>query len=97
MCSDEFHEHAAECVGNVHDQPILVAAEVEDHAVVADEIDSRAELPLDIVRIAPPTFARQREPSADRPLGLRVALPELLQCSAGDHLHEEEISMSPNW
>jgi hypothetical protein len=35
------------------DQPIFVAAEIEDHAVVADEIDSRAELTLDIVRAAP--------------------------------------------
>jgi hypothetical protein len=78
-------------------QPIFVAAEVKDHAVIADEIDSRAELPLDIVRIAPARLARQCEPRADRPLRLRMALPEFLQGSASDHLHRCEISMSPNW
>jgi len=97
MGADEFHQRAAECVRHMDDQPIFVAAEVEDHAVVADEIDGRAELPLDIVRTAPARLARQREPRADRPLGLRMALPEFLQGSAGDHLHRGEISMSPNW
>jgi hypothetical protein len=97
MCADEFHQHSAERIGHVDDQSKFVAAEVEDHAVIADEVDRRAELSLDIVGIAPPGLARQREPRADRPLGLRMALPEVLQGSAGDHLHRAEFSMSPYW
>jgi hypothetical protein len=97
MRPDEFHQHAAECVRHMDDQTVLVAAEVEDHAIVADEIDRGAELPLYGTGIAPTSLARQCEPCADRSFGLRVALPELFQCPAGDHLHGILISMSPVW
>jgi hypothetical protein len=97
MRPDEFHQHATECVRHVDDQPVLVAAEVEDHAVVADEIDRGAELPFDGIGVAPASLARQRKPCTDRPFGLRMALPELLQRPAGDHLHGNRISMSPIW
>jgi hypothetical protein len=33
----------------VNDQSVPVAAEIDDHAVVADEIDAPAELPFDVV------------------------------------------------
>ena len=39
MRAHEFHQHPAEPVGHVHDQPVLVAAKIEDHAVVADEVE----------------------------------------------------------
>jgi hypothetical protein len=95
--ADEFHQDAAERVRHMHDQPVLVASEVEDRPVVADEIDRSAELPLVLARIAPARPADRREPDADRNLGLRVALPERAQRSASDHLHQRQISMSPIW
>ena len=91
MGADEFHQNAAEGIRHVNDQPVLVAAEAEDHAIVADEIDHRAELPLHLGGAAPPRLACDGEPDADRPFGLAVALPELLQCPAGDHLHAGNI------
>ena len=92
MRSDEFHQRAAEGVRDVHDQPIFVAAEVEDHAVVADEINRGPELPFHIVGIAPAAFARHGEPGANRPFGLRVALPEFLEGAPGDHLHVRRLA-----
>jgi hypothetical protein len=97
MGPDEFHQHAAERVRDVDHEPVLVAAEVEYHAVIADEIDAGAVLGLDVVRRLPARPAREREPHADRPFGLRVTLPELAQGPAGDHLHVGKCSMSPYW
>jgi hypothetical protein len=53
MGSNELHEHAAEPVRHVDDQSVLVAAEIEDHAVVANEIDGSTELPFDLVWALP--------------------------------------------
>ena len=46
MVADKLHEKTAECEGHVDDQPILVAAEIEDHPIVAHEIDGGPELAL---------------------------------------------------
>jgi hypothetical protein len=50
--ADELHEHAAESIRHVNDQPVFVPAEIEDHSVVANEIDGVAELPLYLSRVA---------------------------------------------
>jgi hypothetical protein len=52
MSADELHEHAAESIRHVNDQPVFVPAEIEDHSVVANEIDGVAELPLYPSRVA---------------------------------------------
>jgi hypothetical protein len=90
MGPDEFDQHAAERVRDMRDQPILVAAEIEDHAVVADEINGRAELALDVRWTGPAGLRHHRKPSARRSLGGRVSLPELLQRPARDHLHAKQ-------
>jgi hypothetical protein len=87
VSSDEFHEKPAESVRQVSNKPILVSTEVEDHAVVADKVNGTAELPFDVVWTLPSCLAGNRKPDADRPLGLRVTVPEFLQGPAGDHLH----------
>jgi hypothetical protein len=87
MGSNEFHEQAAEPVRRVHDQSVLVTAEVEDHAIATDEIDASAELTFDLVWALPARLTGDGEPDADRCLGLRVTLPEFLQRPAGNHLH----------
>src|SRR5712691_3214937 len=97
MGSHEFDQHAAKSVRDVNDQPILVTAEIEDTAVVPDEIDCRTELTFDIVRASPARLRDHRVPRPRRTFRLRVPLPELLERSAGDHLHSVRNSMSPNW
>jgi len=71
----------------VHDQPILIPAEIKDDAVVGNEIDGRAELSLHIDRATPLRLSRRSEPKTDRPFGLRVTLPKLFQRPTSDHLH----------
>jgi hypothetical protein len=73
----------------VDDQPVFVAAEVEDDPVVADEVGRSAELPLDVVRISPAAFACHGEPSPNMALGLRVTFPELLQRPFGDNRDQQ--------
>jgi hypothetical protein len=85
--SDEFHQDAAECVGHVNDQPIFVAAKVEDDAVVGNEIDSRTEFSLNVCGPLPSRPVDRSEPGTNRSFGLQVTLPERLQGAARDHLH----------
>ncbi len=47
MVADKLHEKTAECEGHMDDQPIFVAAEIEDHPIVAHEIDGVITLTLD--------------------------------------------------
>jgi len=58
MSADELHKHAAESIRHVDDQPIFVAAEIEDHSVVAHEIDGVAELLFYLGRIGPTCLSR---------------------------------------
>src|SRR5882724_10833170 len=76
----------------MNNQPILVAAEIENNAVVTDEIDSRTERALDIARTSPARLCDHRIPCARRTFRLLVPLPELLERSAGDHLHAGRIA-----
>src|SRR5439155_19313167 len=91
MGTYELHEHAPERKRYVDDQPVFVAAEIEDDPVIAHEIDGTAELPLDLGWIIPLCFGGNREPGTDRSLRMRVTRPELLQRPTGDHLHREII------
>ena len=97
MGSNELHKPAAEPVRNVGDEPVLVAAQIENQAIIGDEIDSRAELPLDVVRSVPARLTDNCEPDTDRSLSSRVAPPELLQSPTRDHLHDGINIMSPIW
>src|SRR5262245_42118331 len=83
----ELHQDPPKCVRYAYDHPVLITAKIEDNAVIADEIDGRAELTLDLRRAFPTGLTHDRKPRADRPLGLRVSLPELSECPASDHLH----------
>jgi CreA protein len=91
MRPNELHEQSAEPVRHVGNKSVLVPAEIEDHAVVPDKIDAAAKLPFDVIWAFPPRLAGERKPDADRPLRLRVTLPELLQGPAGDHLHRQSL------
>ena len=82
MVADKLHEKTAECEGHVDDQPILVAAEIEDHPIVADEIDGGPELALYVGGICPVRRGRNGQPCADRILRPRGENAELSKTSA---------------
>jgi hypothetical protein len=97
MRAYELYKHTGERERYVDNESVFVAAKVEYDPVVSHEIDSTAELPFYLGWIGPPRFRCNCEPSTDRPLGAWVTPPELPQGSKGDHLHEEENTMSPIW
>jgi hypothetical protein len=66
----EFYQHAAERIRDVDNQPVLVAAEIEDCPIVADKIDGLAKLTLDVVQALPPRLGRDGVLDADRSFGL---------------------------
>ena len=67
-----------------YDQPIFVAAEIEDNSVVAHEIDGTAELPLYFGRVGPMRLGRNREPRPNWAFGMRPP-PEFFQSAKGDY------------
>jgi hypothetical protein len=97
MRAYELYEHPAERERYVDHEPVFVAAKVEYDSVVSHEIDGAAELPFYFGWISPPRSDRNSKPSTDRALGAWVTRPEFSQGPKGDHLHEEENIMSPNW
>jgi hypothetical protein len=74
----------------VHNEAETVAAEIKDQAVIADEINSAAESPLDVVRCPPNRTVCGCKPSAYGSFCLRVTRPEFLESSQSDHLHAEK-------
>lgn len=49
MGADEFDQHAFIRIGDMNDQTIMVASDVKDDPIVADEIYSRAKRKLHIL------------------------------------------------
>ena len=96
MRSDEFNQNTAERVRHVNNEPKLVPAQIEDGAVIADKVDSRAELSFHVGWAAPPCLARGGKPQADWTLGPRMTLPELFKRPTGDHLHVSCLSRHQN-
>jgi hypothetical protein len=75
----------------VDNQPIFVVAEIENHSVVAYEIDSTAELPLYFGLVGPMRLGRDRELRPNWAFGMWVARPKFFQRAKGDHLHGEVL------
>jgi len=48
MCPDEFDQDTPIRIGNVHHEAVLVAPDIEDGAIVRHEIDTAAELCLEV-------------------------------------------------
>ena len=92
MGADEFHQHAAELVGDMRDQPIFVASDVKYDAIVRYEIDDRTKGALHVGRACPPCPGHDRKPGLQRPFGRRVPLPELNQSPTSNHLHRNAIA-----
>jgi hypothetical protein len=89
MRPNELHQNTAIFIRDMHDDAESISTKIKDQPVVAYEINSVAELPLDFRRCSPHRFAYGCEPSSDRSFSLRVLLPKLLQRAARDHLHDK--------
>ena len=89
MGSNKLHQDAAERVRSANDEPVLVPAEIENDPIITNEVGGRPKLSFDVIRSTPSPSPRHSKPCSDRTFGLRVALPELFERPASDHLHGE--------
>jgi hypothetical protein len=87
MCANEFNEHAFELIRDTNNEPIPVSGNVEYDTIIADEIDGRAELILNVLRRLPFRPPGQSMPRPQWPLGPSVLLPEDFQGTFGNDLH----------
>lgn len=87
MRANKFDQNPFIRVGDMHDEAVLVASDIEDDSVISDEINGRPELRLHIGRTAPLGLSDLAVPNLQRPLGLRVILPEQFERAAGYDLH----------
>src|SRR6185437_8869055 len=91
MRTDELHQHAPITISDVNHEAKLVAADIEDHAIVGDEIDIAPEH-LFHIRWPRPLGGRNHAiPRAQRLLRGRMALPELAQRSPRNDLHWQSV------
>ena len=92
MRADELDQHPTERKRYMGHQTILVATEIKNYAIVSNEIDGVTELAFYVGRILPMRLGCNSKPCADRTFRMRMARPEFLQRTPGDHLHVENIS-----
>jgi hypothetical protein len=71
----------------VDHQSVFVVAQIEDDAIVANEIDSASELALCLRWIRPMRCGYDSKPRTNWTLGSRVTRPEFFQRPTGDYLH----------
>jgi len=84
MTANESDEHESLAVPHKHNQPVVVAFDVEHHTLVGNERGVSVSC-LDIRRGLPPCPASQGIPSLKRGLGVRVLLPKGLErCDGSD-------------
>lgn len=88
--SNEFHQHRLVLVRNMDQESVFVAADIEDYAIVGDEI-GRAELGSDVSWPRPLRLKNRAMPSSQRVLGRRMLLPKSSQRAQRDDLHREGI------
>lgn len=63
MCADEFDENAFVRIGDMNDEAIFIAADVEDNPIVADEVDRVSEVAFYVRRPQPRGFGNSRVPN----------------------------------
>ena len=71
MSADEFHQNPPVCVGNMHNQAVPVATDVEDKSVVADEIYRGSKLRFHVCRAVPLRPADRGMPRPKRCFGAK--------------------------
>jgi hypothetical protein len=99
VSADEPDEDAAGLVIDANDQAVGVALDVEDHAVIGQDVGVAVAI-LDVLKGAPISVASLVVPSLERSLGGRVGLPEIPQSLDGDDLHKigsMTVNLNPNF
>lgn len=81
MGADKLHQHALEPIGDVRDEPVFVANDIEDHPILGDEIHRAPGIRLNIGRPIPFGSTNVSEPSFKMTACLRIASPELVQAA----------------
>jgi hypothetical protein len=93
MCKDVANEHPATSIENLHYEPELVPANVEDSLATADEIDRwkvRPDLMQSFVLVGP----HEGFPDAQRPISGRVQPGEVPETGLSDDVR---ASVLPKW
>src|SRR5580692_10889313 len=96
MRADEADVHGEELVLHGDDDPILVALDVEHHAVSCEETGGRV-LSLDVVGTAPLRALNLREPGEERLACVAVPVGKRPDCRAIEDAHMLKSSPFPNW
>lgn len=79
MRADEFHQHALVGIGNMNDQPVPISGEIENHSIIAYEINGRAELLFYVGGRTPLSLGGGSVPNLHRGFRLWVPLPSLIK------------------
>jgi hypothetical protein len=87
VCAHELHQHSFETIGNVHNEPVLVAGDVEDNSAIADKVHCAPKVSLDVGRAIPIGVADIGKPSLEGTTRLRMTMPEGPQRGLRNDIH----------
>ena len=90
MRADKPDEDDAGVVMDFHNETVVVAFNVEDDAIVGENI-SGGILDFDLVEIFPVSDVRLMKPGAQCFLGRAMLLPESAELLAGDNVHSMRL------
>lgn len=88
MGADETYVNLATGIKDTYDQPIVVALDVKDQPVIANDTSVRVSLPH-LRRPFPVILTDPGVPNSERPLNIRMTLPECLKRAFGYDPHNE--------
>ncbi len=94
MRSDKLDKNTFERIGYMHDKAVFIAANVENHPVIANEINAGPKHCFHIIWCIPFSFADRQIPGGQWDLGLIMPVPEVPQRFLGDNLHDRHIALS---
>lgn len=89
--ADELHVDDLQLVRNGHDQPVIIAFDVEDHATVLQHAGAAVQR-LDVCGLSPGRIRCFLIPSLQRLLGVGMALPEGSKGGHGNYSHGSQCS-----
>lgn len=79
MCPHRFDQDTPKLVRHMHNQPVLVSGNIENHSIILQKIHISPEHLFDIVRFLPFGMFGQTVPGRQRQFYLRVFAPKILK------------------
>lgn len=84
MCADEADKSPLAFIIEFHDQPVIIAPDVENHPIICNDTGSCKSL-FDVIRTSPVSTPGDIVPRFEVLFAVRVFFPKLFERAFGDY------------